>query len=365
MAKTGRRLMFLGNISIRNKSEIIRKNDKYDFYQSKYDFYKKFTFWVVVLSTLISVSYFYSDCQILGGFYSATLLPRLLPLTFLAGYIIISKNFTDYRLMSILSLFILHAICLCTQWAVHYLPDKSHVNEGLLIVQITFFAIGFGIPHRYTTLSFILLYAEIMAACHINGYTDTKYIFSMGLPVSVGIEIGLLFLQKLYVSHYLMEQRLKMASVLDNLTNVYNRNYIRDFIEVKKEEIFVGPSSVIIFDIDHFKEVNDSLGHAAGDEILKWISTITMGNIRSTDYLIRWGGEEFVILLPNTSLADATLMAERLRERIQTVNNKIWPVTISAGVAPFIDNNIQHSVNLADTALYEAKGMGRNMVRTA
>jgi diguanylate cyclase (GGDEF)-like protein len=119
-----------------------------------------------------------------------------------------------------------------------------------------------------------------------------------------------------------------------------------------------------IFDIDHFKRINDTFGHSIGDFILKTIAEIIKKNIRTTTYLFRWGGEEFVILIPEIDLEGAKIHAERLRRAIEEhVFGEAGAITASFGVSQFEDGDSADTfLKKADAALYKAKSNGRNRV---
>jgi diguanylate cyclase (GGDEF)-like protein len=122
--------------------------------------------------------------------------------------------------------------------------------------------------------------------------------------------------------------------------------------------------SIIIFDIDHFKEVNDRYGHSAGDYVLKTIADIVRESIRKIDYFVRWGGEEFMIISSETNLKDVSALAERIREIIESSTfEDVGKVTVSFGVTEFRANDTEDSlIKRADDAMYEAKKKGRNRV---
>ena len=156
---------------------------------------------------------------------------------------------------------------------------------------------------------------------------------------------------------------------LDKLTGCWNR---RRFEEAATNEIdrlvrYDQPLSLLIIDIDHFKQINDRHGHAAGDRVLVDLANLLRGSLRTIDSLTRWGGEEFIILCPNTSLETAHLLAERLREKVaHTSFAKRGTLTISAGVAECLDKESwQQWLERADRALYQAKDNGRNCVQIA
>lgn len=119
-----------------------------------------------------------------------------------------------------------------------------------------------------------------------------------------------------------------------------------------------------MFDIDHFKEINDTYGHLTGDDVLKTLADIVRENLRKIDSLVRWGGEEFMIIAPETDLEGAKILAERIRKKVESYKfDKIKTITISLGLALFEKDDTENSViKRADDALYNAKKRGRNRV---
>ncbi|MBK3732966.1 response regulator receiver modulated diguanylate cyclase [Azospirillum brasilense] len=165
------------------------------------------------------------------------------------------------------------------------------------------------------------------------------------------------------------EQSLSMA-LTDSLTGVFNRRYINAHLPRLLERAIDNhkPVAVLLFDIDHFKVVNDSYGHTAGDEVLKEVSSRASRNLRTFDLVARLGGEEFVVILPDTDAEAALTVAERLRTRIADTLFKVSadageiPVTVSIGVAVGgrLGDTAEGLIRRADDALYEAKRAGRN-----
>jgi len=162
------------------------------------------------------------------------------------------------------------------------------------------------------------------------------------------------------------ENELVNQATKDSLTGTYNRRYFMNALnkEVASALELGQELSLIMLDIDFFKKINDNLGHAKGDEILISISSILKSSIRSSDILSRWGGEEFIALLPSTEDKYAYQIAERIRKAISKYDFGIpWSVTCSFGVATLTKNlTIGELINNADKALYEAKNSGRNKV---
>ncbi|MEW5745832.1 MAG: GGDEF domain-containing protein [Nitrospirota bacterium] len=164
-------------------------------------------------------------------------------------------------------------------------------------------------------------------------------------------------------------KKLENAASIDPLTNCFNRRALGGCLDhdIAVAQRYGGDLSVIMFDIDHFKRINDTYGHQAGDGVLRELSRMVLSSIRKSDYLSRYGGEEFVLVLPNTKLRFAAELAERLRLKIQAspVASAEQPIAVTAsfGVAALgkaADRNLLLSE--ADTMLYRAKASGRNTV---
>lgn len=159
------------------------------------------------------------------------------------------------------------------------------------------------------------------------------------------------------------------AAHKDPLTGVNNRSTLEESLnrEVKLAQRYDRKLSLIILDIDNFKIINDSYGHAAGDSVLKTIAELTQSCVRSTDILYRYGGEEFVVLLSNTDLTGAQLLAERIRQSIANATVSVEDTTVkisaSLGVAELRSNEMNATFfTRADKALYQAKNSGKNRV---
>ena len=157
-------------------------------------------------------------------------------------------------------------------------------------------------------------------------------------------------------------------SIHDQLTQLYNRRKLDEVVQYEVDKLSrTGETlSIIILDIDHFKEINDNFGHQSGDRVLVKISSLLKDALRSTDTIGRWGGEEFLIICPDTDAGDAVKLAEMLRSLIETTNMGINnQVTSSFGVASSKGKTvIEALLSKADNALYEAKKSGRNRVET-
>ena len=164
------------------------------------------------------------------------------------------------------------------------------------------------------------------------------------------------------------------AALRDGLTGAYNKNYLMNHLNT--ELAFAlrhkTPLSVIMYDVDKFKPVNDTYGHLAGDAILKRLAELSISTLRSDDIFARYGGEEFTIVSRGVMAAEAAIIAERLRHIVERTDfvfdGQHIPITISLGVAAMPEISVttpEGLIGAADKALYEAKNGGRNQVRVA
>jgi two-component system, cell cycle response regulator len=169
-------------------------------------------------------------------------------------------------------------------------------------------------------------------------------------------------------------RRLESLATTDPLTRVLNRRALLDRLtaEVDRARRFNSALSLLLLDVDHFKQINDTAGHLAGDNVLRQLATLLEDAVRKVDIVARYGGEEFVTILPETATDGGVVFAERLRERIGAQAFDVGgehPVhlTVSIGIATFPSARVASTEDLfilADEALYRAKSGGRNQVRT-
>jgi len=166
-------------------------------------------------------------------------------------------------------------------------------------------------------------------------------------------------------------KRLELLSITDGLTRLYNHRYFQDeLLRAFEESVrYERPLSLAIIDIDFFKKVNDTYGHAVGDEVLKSVSSIFRESVRATDLVARYGGEEFAVMMPETELDDAMTFAEKIRSLVEATiaETQAGPlqVTVSIGVSSAPRTKARSAKELvihADKALYRAKKNGRNRV---
>ena len=206
------------------------------------------------------------------------------------------------------------------------------------------------------------------------GFPHVKYALLIWPAFGV-IVISLMAFEFNYARRYHAERALAFDAQHDAMTGIWNRRF---FMPMALQEVLSGrrhrsPPTLLMLDIDHFKRINDTHGHPTGDAVICKLATVCMSiAARANDVVARLGGEEFAVLLPDTSLADAALLAEKIRAAVESVNmvslaGVEFQFTVSIGVAKATHEDASEAnvVARADAALYQAKNSGRNWVATA
>lgn len=222
-------------------------------------------------------------------------------------------------------------------------PDSAHSWIGLHLV------------HHDKIIGLLSISSKLA-----NQYNES----SVRLVEAFGSEVSII------IENDRLLQEFRDASIHDSLTGLYNRRqfFKVGLIEFERAKRYHHPLSAIMMDIDFFKRVNDTYGHLTGDQVLSWFARTCMENKRTSDIVCRYGGEEFAFLLPETSLENATHVAERLRQEVsrQTIPTSKGDISItcSIGVATSSDGlaNLEQLLDHSDEALYSAKNSGRNRV---
>lgn len=194
-------------------------------------------------------------------------------------------------------------------------------------------------------------------------------LINRGMSAALIVIIATISLRHLAIGERLKQSLEKQASC-DPLTGLYNRRYVFSILKtaLNRHRRYRESLSLILIDADHFKRVNDEFGHLAGDTALRTIAGICTAAVRETDVVGRFGGEEFIIVLPHTKARDAAVVAERIRTTVYETgavfDERLIDLTLSLGVAEAGAgaDNFDNLLNAADAALYAAKRAGRNQV---
>ena len=276
--------------------------------------------------------------------------------------------FKAMEIFSILTIYTLVAFL----WASISIYRKGNILAKLFLIGHSFFAL-----FSLIGVFFFLGFAEFN---YVTRYATglSYFVEALMLAYIIAYKIRLLENKKeelLTTLEYKVEERtkkLKHLASIDPMTNLYNRRYftemsesILDLSKRNKTE-----TSIILLDIDHFKNVNDTYGHKVGDDALNKLAKIFQDISRESDIVSRWGGEEFVILLPNTNRDRALTISEKIRAKVEKSaitlgDGSELNLTVSIGISQVNyqeDMNLEASIHRADEALYEAKASGRNRV---
>jgi len=231
--------------------------------------------------------------------------------------------------------------------------------------------------------SFILFATSYMTYYYLIALTITNQQILLSNRVNGITAIGIGFLLSLFLWHYnyinitqkrcieMQQKKLEQMAYYDSLTDLPNRRLYEKLIkqEISLMQRYGHETVLIILDIDNFKKINDTYGHPVGDDILRQVADLLKSNVRDSDTVFRFGGEEFIILMPQTSLEGGYAFADRLRKLIMDKTFSIGPITVqitsSFGITSMDDTNSQNLegyYHLADRALYLAKQRGKNRV---
>ena len=204
----------------------------------------------------------------------------------------------------------------------------------------------------------------------VNGDTVARQVLKDGDKIRIGTTTILKFTYHDHLDES-FQQQMYDAALRDALTRAFNKKYFLDRLETEISYATRHKTSLslVMFDIDHFKRVNDTFGHLAGDYVLTRVAKLAMATVRSEDVFARYGGEEFAVICRGVSLASAGILGDRLRHLVEASpfehEQRRIPITISAGIAAYPEVPVQSATELiaaADEALYEAKHAGRNRV---
>lgn len=222
--------------------------------------------------------------------------------------------------------------------------NQSYIMEGIVILKLSSFALFF-------YYFFNSVYNSFMS----------KIVESERMKESLERSLNKEVKKRVFEIERSNERLLQMSKI-DLLTKAYNKitilNIIDKIIISKKYEVF----SIIMFDIDNFKTINDSLGHVTGDMCLKTLANIASNNIRELDFLGRYGGDEFLIILPSLSTNEAKFVAERVKDKVSETSNPKFTISVGIATYPYDGETVNELISAADRAMYKSKSKGKNMI---
>ena len=338
------------------------KDDLDDFYKSKCDYYQRYVGLCLVAGSVLSIGYLWTDF-LLNGSAIPTLIPRLSILIFLLIFGVVTNFLKGRTATVVMDFFLGHAIAITTIWAIFFLKDRTHSCEGFIIINLIWMVIGFVSTPKELTISTVIFILEILISHSFNHYQNLDIILALVIPCAVMIILSHVILTLFYLDHYRVQQKLELAMITDPLTQVYNRHLLEKIVSKNalKDAVEGEPIAVAMLDIDYFKKINDEHGHYTGDLTLLFIGQKLQNETHENDYVIRYGGEEFVIIFKNCDVNNACARMEQFRRDIEKAKDTPVQFTISAGVSRYT-GDFSKTIQNVDAALYKAKNTGRNKV---
>lgn len=347
------------NLNVEN----IIKEQHDEFYQSKYEYFEKMIFYIIVTSSIASFFYWFTDCMLYGRIAWETLMARASIFLFLAIYIIIVKKSNNYKLCVPAAYIMAHLIVFCTSWAVFNLENRTHANEGLMVIECIFIFLGMASPKHYSVAFHSFMIVDIIIANLFIHYADFFTIIALHVILVIGAEIIVAYLEKVFADKFVSNIRLNHVLLHDPLTGAYNRNIFRTICHQSTNIFNIKDVGILLLDIDFFKKVNDTYGHDVGDLILQRLVKTIESIVRSDDYVIRFGGEEFVILQANVNKTILVDTANRIKDAVQQELID-YSITVSIGGCMYDEvTDYNNSIKLAYEQLYYIKQHGRNDIK--
>ena len=336
------------------------KADLADFYKSKCTYYQDYVGISLLFGSIFSIAYLYSDYQ-LNGSYGPTLIPRLSVLVAVLIFILVTEFVDNTGVTIFMDYFLGHYIVIATIWAIYFLKIRLHASEGFIIMNLVFLTVGFVARPSQIIFSSLFFLGEILISHGFNHYENIDIIVSLEIPCALAVIASHLILTLFYLDHYRMQQKLELSMVTDPLTQVYNRHLLEKIVT---KNALIGDSkevAIAMLDIDFFKQVNDEHGHYTGDQTLLYIGQKLTAQTHDTDYVIRFGGEEFIIIFKDCDVNTACARMEQFRQDIEKATDSPVPITVSVGVSKY-NGDFEKTIVNVDNALYKAKNTGRNRV---
>lgn len=331
------------------------------FYRAKYENYRELSVQIVSGMIINCIMFFILDCIFEERLVVENIIPRFLMLIFLYPYNILTKNH-NYKTNIVLSYLVIYGLGACNIWSMANLKDSSYFGETLLLLQISLLTFGLCVPKDWSKTGHIGLLIETVLASVVIKDMNLVILLLVQIMMFMCIEYVLGILEENFLKSYTSTEEIEARVVHDPLTKAFNRNKLDDISNSLTNELEFERASFILIDIDFFKNINDTYGHTAGDTVLQNLVEILRAFVRRSDYIIRWGGEEFLVILPDCGEIKAQEIAEKMRNKVLEVVDNMCNTSISVGIAPYTGGDYHDTIRLADKALYYAKEHGRNQV---
>lgn len=335
--------------------------------QTKFLYYQKTIFFVVLISCISELAYLASDFELFrqaGAIadFKKCILPRSICVLFTIFYAIVNHKCKNYKILIPLAFITLNSIMWSTIGAIQFLPTTSYAREGFIIMHFMFLIVGVCSPKKYIFIFEPWIIINILIShFFLRPYPDLNMMITLGSPLVFAVITTVIILDKTFRDQFIAKKELELLGVTDNLTGAFNRHRLDNFLVVNNnEKRFNIPIGLILLDIDFFKKINDTFGHEEGDEVLKFLANLIKELLEKDECLIRFGGEEFLILVPYPRRSRVETLLVEIQKHLKSTQN-IHKITVSMG-AYIADRNERYlkAIEAVDSKLYNVKEHGRN-----
>lgn len=340
---------------VRHLPEQVRE----EFLTYKCNYYQFFIRVALVVTCFAEFLFIVSDYALNEEMFRPTLIPRASIFVPMVFYIFAERRAKSRKVRTFLNYFLAECVVLSTIWSVFHLKDKAHFAEGSFSMNLIFIVLGIGSSTAFCVGNYIFFFAEILITNAIIHYENLMVILSLNLPASLAVIFAQIMLSLASYDSFRMTRKLDDMLKTDPMTHIGNRALLDKIVVNNTLKNAENPTSLIMLDVDHFKEVNDEHGHEMGDAVLKYLAGYLNSHVRKGDHVIRYGGDEFLMIMYGSSAADSFHTMERIRHDMEQDEKKPMDFTISDGVAEYRDD-FSKALAEADTALYQVKKHGRN-----
>jgi len=295
---------------------------------------------VIVLFSLILTFFTIRSDKFIYYSISVTIRHILIALCIAASIICTKKRNYDPKLRTPLGIWLVSIL-------LGFVENQEYVTEAMLIIKMVAY------------VAFLYYFYSTIYKLYMDKINELeKLIKTMEQSLHKEVKKRVFEIER-------SNERLLEISKTDMLTKTFNKITILNIIEKLTNTKKQDPFSILMFDIDNFKTINDSFGHVVGDMCIKLLAGIAFGNIREVDYLGRYGGDEFIIVLPALSENEAKFVAERFRKKISEETNPKFTVSIGIATYPYDGQSVKELISVADKGLYKSKSAGKNCVSHA
>ncbi|MBE5826582.1 MAG: GGDEF domain-containing protein [Butyrivibrio sp.] len=338
----------------------MNKEELADFYASKCDYYQKYVELSLVTGSFLFIFFILNDYAFNRSF-TPTLAPRLSILVFFIIYAIGSNIVKSRGGIVLFDYFLAHGIVISALLVMYHLGDNGHAAESFIIMNLMWMVVGFSAKPHEVAISSLLFIGEVLIGRYFFYYDSLIFVLVVEVCGAIFVTCTHFMLVLFFLSHYRMKQKLELAMITDPLTQVYNRHLLEKIVSQNAIKDTEAPAAIAMLDIDNFRKINEENGHYTGDLTLLYMGQKLAKETHEDDYVIRYGGQEFVIILKNCDVNNACARMEQFRRDIESAVDTPVPFTISVGVSRYNGDYSKTIQNVAN-ALEKARNKGCNNV---